>query len=436
MSRKITLFVDGMVCNNCEKRIKSTLMKLKGIEKVKASFRKSTVEITYNENKINSQTVIRAIEKLGYGILERTKNPFTTVLPFLVLLFAGFYMIKNTIGFNFIPDISQEMGYGLIFLVGLLTSIHCIAMCGGIALSQSVSHQSQNRNILPSLLYNTGRIISYTIIGGIVGGLGSIISPTGQFKGAVAIGAGIFMFLLGFKMLNILTFPNWMKLKIPKLSLGKRSMSKPLSPLFIGLLNGFMPCGPLQTMQLYALGTGSVVKGALSMFYFSIGTVPLMLGFGFITSLISNRSGRRMIKTSAVLVMVLGLIMVNRGLALSGVAFDLGVPKDAITQTSDLRVEDGKQVINMVVNGRSYTPEIETVQVGVPVKINLDVLGINRCNNPLVIPEYGIEMDLMSEDTVIEFIPTKEGPIRISCWMGMITTKLVAVEDSSKVHAQ
>ena len=61
-------------------------------------------------------------------------------------------------------------------------------------------------------------------------------------------------------------------------------------PFYIGLLNGLMPCGPLQAMQIYALGTGSFVMGAASMFFFSVGTVPLMFGFGVLSSILSKKS--------------------------------------------------------------------------------------------------------------------------------------------------
>ena len=84
-------------------------------------------------------------------------------------------------------------------------------------------------------------------------------------------------------------------------------------------MNGLMPCGPLQAMQLYALGTGSFLAGALSMFIFSLGTVPLMFGLGALSSLLSSKFTSRMMKVSAALVLLLGLVMVNRGLALSGV---------------------------------------------------------------------------------------------------------------------
>ena len=94
----------------------------------------------------------------------------------------------------------------------------------------------------------------------------------------------------------------------------------------MGLLNGLMPCGPLQTMQVYALGTGSFLAGALSMFLFSLGTVPLLLGFGAISAFLSARFNRRMLKASGVLVMALGLVMFTRGMSLFGVALPVLAP--------------------------------------------------------------------------------------------------------------
>lgn len=432
---KISFNVDGMVCGNCEKRIKAALLTLDGVEKATASMKKSMVEITYDETKVDKMLLIHTIEGLDYEILLQPRNSLKAVVPFILLLFAGFYLIQNTIGFNFLPKVTDEMGYGLIFIVGLLTSIHCIAMCGGLALSQSVNQEAKDKRFTSSLLYNTGRVISYTIIGGIVGGLGGVISPSGQFKGAVAIVAGGFMFILGLKMINVIPIPKWIRFKIPRLNFATNNISRPLTPLLVGLINGFMPCGPLQTMQLYALGTGSVVKGALSMFFFSIGTVPLMFGFGAITSLISGKAGKKIMKLSAALVMVLGIIMINRGLALSGISFNLGQIEKEISKVDETNIQDGKQIINLTIESNEYISDVKIVKAGVPVRINLDVMSVNGCNNPMVIPKYGIEINLMSNDKVIEFTPDEEGPLTISCWMGMITTKLVVVNDLSEVNS-
>ncbi|AOT69189.1 urease accessory protein UreH domain-containing protein [Geosporobacter ferrireducens] len=433
MEKKVMFYLDGMTCGSCETRIEAAISGLDGVYEVKASFRRTKVEIVFDQNRISRERFIEVIEKQGYEVLEKPKDSVKSIVLLLILLFGGFYIIQNTIGFNFIPQVSEGMSYSLIFLVGLLTSVHCIAMCGGIALSQSVHSDEGKGKFMPSLLYNVGRVVSYTIVGGIVGGLGAVITPSGQFKGMIAIGAGVFMILLGLKMLNILHLPNLLGFRIPGISLEKIRTSNPIRPFIVGLFNGFMPCGPLQTMQLYALGTGSITKGALSMFFFSVGTVPLLFLFGAVTSIINGRLSRSMMKISAALVMVLGIVMLNRGLSLSGVALDFGLSKTVQNETKKVVVEDGRQVVNLIVNNRGYIPDVQVVQVGIPVKIKLDVQSINGCNNPIIIPEYGIEADLSSANPVMEFTPMKEGPIRITCWMGMITTRLTAVKNLDNI---
>lgn len=86
----------------------------------------------------------------------------------------------------------------------------------------------------------------------------------------------------------------------------------------MGMLNGLMPCGPLQAMQLYALSTGSFAQGALSMFVFSLGTVPLMFGLGALSSFLSARFTGVMLKASGAMVIFLGVVMLNNGLSLYG----------------------------------------------------------------------------------------------------------------------
>lgn len=432
MTKKMTLFIDGMTCVSCEKRVEKALQDIAGVINVKASHDKARAEIQYDSETQNENSFRKAVEGLGYSVFDKPQNTFGSMIPLIIILFAIYYIINNTIGFQFIPEISQGMGYGILFVAGLLTSVHCIAMCGGIALSQSIKQDEKKNNLHTALLYNAGRVLSYTIIGGIVGSLGAVISPSGQFKGIVAMGAGVFMLLFGLKMLNLFSFPAWMKIKLPEINIMKASKENHARPFLVGLANGFMPCGPLQTMQLYALGTGSAMMGAMSMFVFSIGTVPLMLGLGFLTSLISGKMGRKMLRASAAMVMVLGIIMINRGLALSGISMDAGLSKTAVDQSYEIRMEDGKQIVNLTIGARAYVPDVKVLQAGIPVRINLAVESINGCNNPIAIPQYGIEKDLGEGDTFIEFTPTKEGSLTISCWMGMITTKLTVVDDPSR----
>ena len=247
----------------------------------------------------------RAIKTQKIPVQKASINQVIGIGIILSALFIIFRQFGALNIFNAFPQAEQGMGYGLLFIIGILTSIHCVAMCGGINISQCVPHMENLANgnklasLKPSILYNAGRVISYTVIGGIVGGLGSVVSFSGWAKGLVAIIAGIFMVIMGLNMLNIFPWLRKFSPRLPKIFAGKINAEKQgnnKSPLYIGLLNGLMPCGPLQAMQLFALSTGSPIKGALSMLLFSLGTVPLMFGLGALSSLLSKRFTKKMMQ--------------------------------------------------------------------------------------------------------------------------------------------
>jgi hypothetical protein len=207
-------------------------------------------------------------------------------------------------------------------------------------------------------------------------------------------------------------------------------------PLVVGLLNGLMPCGPLQAMQLYALGTGSFAAGAVSMFLFSAGTVPLMFGFGAVSSLLSGKFTHKMLKVSAVLVMLLGVIMLNRGLNLSGynIALALGGSGGG---GNIAKIENGVQVVTTTLESGSYQPII--VQNSIPVKwtIKAEKDNLNGCNNAITSQEFGIEnKKLTVGDNIIEFTPKREGNFVYTCWMGMISSSIKVVPDVTKVSEE
>lgn len=443
--RRRILYVEGMTCTSCEKRIDKSLRNIDGIVDVAVYYRSSTVHVTYDIQVTRLSSVIQVIEKLGYDLSSQTKIKkrkknkveedemgIPKLIGIGVVLLILYSMVQNSGVFDFIPEVNQSMGYGLLFIVGLLTSLHCIAMCGGINLSQCIGDGCNDNSCVqaklkPSLLYNSGRIISYTIIGGLVGSLGSVVSFSGWGKGIIAVISGTLMVIIALKMLNIFPSLRRVSLTVPGLSnlMSQIDKRKERGPLYVGLLNGFMPCGPLQAMQLYALGTGSFTAGALSMFFFSLGTMPLMFGFGAISTFLSGRFTRKMMKTSAVLVMVLGIIMVSRGLTLSGIA----TPVFAATQANMAIVQGDIQTVTMSMESRRYTPII--VQKGIPVvwKIEVGPNDLNGCNNPMSIPEYGITKELAPGENIIKFTPDKEGRFSYSCWMGMIKSNIQVVSE-------
>lgn len=454
--------VEGMTCSGCEFRIERKLKSLPGVKEVSASYASSAVRVTFDKDAVDLDSLCAAIESLDYKVdrsegdrpglatvpagaphpkgnapegakAESGKLSVNQLLGIAVILLAAYLIISHTGGFNFIPQVNQNMGLGILFVVGLLTSLHCVAMCGGINLSQCVSYSFENeksrfQKFKPSLLYNTGRVVSYTVIGGIVGAIGSAVSFSGAAKGVVAILSGVFMVIMGLNMLNIFPWLRKINPRMPKFFANKIHAGKSgHGPFIVGLLNGLMPCGPLQAMQLYALGTGSFLNGALSMMVFSLGTVPLMFGFGAASSFLSGKFTHKMMKASAVLVMVLGVVMVGRGLNLSGI----GVAAASSGSGSTAQVQDGVQVVKTKFTSGKYVPIV--VKKGIPVKwiITVTDADLNGCNNPVTIPKYNISKKLVAGDNEIDFTPDEEGTVPYTCWMGMISSTIKVVSGTS-----
>lgn len=425
-----------MTCPSCEKRIENSTKKINGVISAKANYAKEVLEIEYDTTLCNLDEIKKAINKSGYPTEASSNLGFIGMLAIIfIILFLGL----RTSGFDMESKLSTA-SYAFLFIVGIFTSIHCVGMCGGIMISQSLSFAKESKSkldsIIPSILYNVGRVISYTILGGIIGGIGSIFSLSITIKAFIQIFAGIFMVIMGLNISGFKFFRTF-SIKIPNfLSKYKRKFS---SPFIIGILNGFMPCGPLQTMQLFALGTGSALKGALSMFIFALGTVPLMLTFGAISGFLSKGYTKKLLKFSGVLIIVLGVIMGNRGLALSGININPfgfmmkgSFSSNSSTNSSKAVIEDGVQIINMTANNNGYSPNAFYVQKGIPVKWVINGDSLNYCNNSIVANSLNIQQKLKSGENIIEFTPTDKD-INFSCWMGMIRGVIKVVDDLDSV---
>lgn len=457
----MTFKIKGMTCAGCENRIERKLKNTKGIANAIVSFGKGTAMVTFDPERITVPEITDVISGLGYEavtaapgkslsdrrVYEQEGKGFSSIqVAGIFVIFIALYMIINRFGgfniFNSFPQAKEGMGYGMLFVIGLLTSTHCVAMCGGINLSQCVPYKMNQGNgrkvssLTPSILYNSGRVISYTVIGGLVGALGSVVSFSNTGKGLIAVLAGIFMVIMGLNMLNLFPWLRRFNPRMPKIFAEKIDEQKKSNrPLYVGLLNGLMPCGPLQAMQLYALSTGDPVQGAISMMLFSLGTVPLMFGLGALSTVLTKRFTSRMMTVSAALVIFLGVFMFSNGMALTGygMPFSYGSAGQGASASSvqgaKAEIIDGVQVVTTGLDSGRYEPIV--VQAGIPVQWNIRAErgDINGCNNEIVIPEYNLQKPLEVGDNIIEFTPDKAGVIPYSCWMGMIRSQITVVDD-------
>jgi len=453
---KLELSVSGMTCGGCEMHVEKAVLENEYVTKANADHSSGKLTLSLGElyDGENEDILLgdlgNRIEKAGYkleGLFKADTGNFSVKqwVGVVIILAALFLIVKETGIMNRLPVIESSMGYGLIFIIGLMTSVHCIGMCGGINLTVSLSAVKLNgkedkaiKRARPAILYNAGRVVSYTLVGALVGALGSVISITGSIQGIIVGIAGIFMVLMGINMLGL--FP-WVTKILPRLPKGISSKiinsGSGRGPFIVGLLNGFMPCGPLQSVQIYALGTGSAFAGALSMFLFSLGTVPLMLGFGSISSILPPKFHGRILKVSALLVLMLGGGMVLRGMSLNGLSvmgansFNVNSENVRIAE-----IQDDKQYVRTIMHGDEYEPFI--VQAGIPVvwTIFADEADLNGCNNPLTVPEYGIRFEMSPGENIIEFTPpAEEATITYTCWMGMITSGIKVVSDLKNIDS-
>lgn len=421
--------IDGITCDNCRNKIKKELLNIKNIKKVEIA--KNIAEIICL-NKIDETNVIDTINKLGYFtkkdyISENIKDidsdiklkEFIFILvPILLLIF----FIKKIFGyniFNMIPTISNDITYGMLFITGLLTSIHCISMCGAINLMTTFNRENKV-NLRRPVMYNFGRLISYTLLGGIVGLIGSVISVSEVVNGLIIILASIIMLLMSLGMLNVIKF------KLPKLVKFKNKV-KTNNSFIVGLLNGFMPCGPLQAMQVYALSTGSFIKGALSMFLFCLGTIPLMLGVGIVFNIVKSKKRIILNKIASVLILLLSIGMLFRGLSTIGINFNFVF--NNYENYTVATIYNDYQEVQINLSYGSYDDIV--VQKGKKVRliINVQEKYLTGCNNVVMINEFNIKQELKVGENVIEFIPNKVGTYSMSCWMNMITNNIKVIDD-------
>ncbi len=219
--------------------------------------------------------------------------------------------------------------YTMAFTTGLFGAGHCIGMCGGIVAALSLSKEGQRGGLLFHLLYNLGRISTYTLIGLLVGWLGSAIAYTDAFSGitrVVLLGSDIFIILLGLGTAGLFRKLNVMRFEFPapakKLSLAVariRELPPGLAALPLGLVMGFLPCGFLYAMAITAAQSADPETGAITMLMFGLGTAPSLFLFGTAAQWLGTKARIWMLRIAGVLVALMGCYNLFRHLKMLGV---------------------------------------------------------------------------------------------------------------------
>ncbi len=215
----------------------------------------------------------------------------------------------------------MNLNFYTALMIGIVGSLHCIGMCGPIAISLPLGNKSWRRRTLGGLTYNTGRILTYGMLGALFGLLGQGIEMAGLQRWA--------SILIGVAMILSVLYPAMFKgkLKIEQVLFGyagrmvgkfrKLFAINTLPSLFlIGLLNGLLPCGLVYVAVAGAINTNSILGGIGFMLVFGLGTVPVMMAIPLIGNLIGSGFRKKYQYLLSVLVISLGILFILRGLSL------------------------------------------------------------------------------------------------------------------------
>lgn len=327
--KKITLHVDGTHCSSCKIFIEDVLNGQVGVKNVTVNLKDKIVlldtDLEYSPDEI-AEILTGKIIHNGYSLSVEKKindkkdnNVIWQALPIGLTLLAVFFLVQKSgiLNFGLGGTVTPVTG----FIIGLVASVSsCLAVVGGLVLSLSATvSRDKISDIKPMVLFHAGRLISFAILGGILGIIGSSIGINFTATSVLGIIASVVMIALGFNLLGV--FDSKM-FSLPPGVFGffRKVEHKTFAPFLLGIGTFFLPCGFTQAMQVVALSSGSFVSGFLIMTGFALGTFPMLalMSFGS-TSFSKSKYSSLFFKSAGVLVVGLGIFSFVAGLAGLGV---------------------------------------------------------------------------------------------------------------------
>jgi len=438
-----------MHCVACEKILEDELIHVPFVKEVKADRKKGEVEIRYGEKEPNTLAIKEMVKKIGYEAFEEkpennNKKEKTTFMQWLkaviiVAIILVVFRIFQDVGIvDNINIKGVEASLGISFLVGIVASLSsCLIIVGGVIIAFSEKYKGEgkdffSRAVKPNLIFHFGRLATFFVLGGLLGLLGGQINISGNFISVFTIIIAIIMGWLGLNILGIVPSIVNLGLGLPK-SLTKhwnslKGSEHKAAPFLLGVSSFFLPCGFTQSMQIFALTSGSFWTGGLSLLLFALGTVPSLLILGISASWSSNRKMVVFQKVAGMLVVLFAFFTVQSGLALKGVSTNVISTNDTKQTTSSVekKIDDKNvQVVEMHVTSSGFQPAVLKVKKDILVKWIVKGDQISGCTNKIIVPSLEISKALVSGDNIINFTPKNTGTIPFSCWMGMVQGKFI-----------
>jgi uncharacterized protein len=345
----------------------------------------------------------------------------------------------------------------LAFITGLTTGgLSCLAVQGGLlasSLATQIEHDLLNaapvrvkkgrrrpapvappNTALPILLFLAAKLVAYTLLGALLGWLGSFLTFDPITRALLMIAIAVFMVGNGLRMLNVHPIFRYFAIEPPKfITRYIRRTAKgtdTATPLFLGALTVFIPCGVTQAMMAAALGTGDPFTAAALMFAFTLGTSPVFFAVAYFATRIGARLEGYFMKFVAIVVLILGLVTLDNGLNLLGSPYSLTNLSRNIfpaSQTVSQAALSPSATLTLQANNYGYQPRQLVAQAGVPILLNVITEKTYSCARDFVIPALKFYTLLPETGMVPVQIPAqKPGTVmRFTCSMGMYTGQIV-----------
>lgn len=332
----------------------------------------------------------------------------------------------------------------LIFLTGLTTGgLTCVAVQGGLLASvltpveEKYQDKLEKSNRLLSITsFLTSKLIAHTILGLLLGVVGSTFSLSPVTRGWFQVFIGFYLIGVALSLLKahpifrhfIITPPKFLSRLIKNQSKSKSIFA----PALLGAMTIFIPCAVTQAMVVLALGVANPLYSAAIMFSFVLGTSPTFFILGVLFNKLGEKFQSWFYKVAATILVTMAIFSINGGISLMGSIYNIqnfveaaglslrgGLPRVAGAMARD---NQGVQEVRINVSSNGYSPQHVTLKKDVPARLILNTSGTNGCARAFTIPSLRLQKILpVSGTETLEFTPTKSGPLVFTCSMGMYT---------------
>lgn len=333
------------------------------------------------------------------------------------------------------------MNLWTVFLTGLFTGgLTCLAVQGGL-LATTIAQREEEKlegetkktgNALPILFFLGSKLLAYTILGFLLGWLGSVIQLSLTAKAIMQLVVAIFMLGTAGNLLNLHPLFRYFVITPPKFLtrlVHNQSRSRDFfAPALLGAFTVFIPCGTTQAMMALAIASGNPIFGATILFVFVLGTSPIFFGLGYFASKLGDALHQKFMKVAALAIVLLAFYNLQGATALLGIDVSpQKTLKDVYCTISfcsnTVLAASGSAVQEATVNieATGYNPNNLTVKAGSAVTLHLVNNGGGGCTQAFTIPRLGVQriVRLGSSDTISFTAPSEPGPLPFMCSMGM-----------------